>query len=75
MCWNWVQLTFRAESSGVVPDPLAVTRAVSPVHIEYLRNMGVGASVNRHSPRAQNCRVGLRHAASYRPVLIERAHK
>ncbi len=25
---------------------LAVTRAVSPVHIEYMRNMGVGASVS-----------------------------
>ena len=37
-------------SDGESPEPLdlslAVTRAVSPVHIEYLRNMGVGASVS-----------------------------
>jgi light-regulated signal transduction histidine kinase (bacteriophytochrome)/CheY-like chemotaxis protein len=37
-------------SGGEMADPmdlsLAVTRAVSPVHIEYLRNMGVGASVS-----------------------------
>jgi light-regulated signal transduction histidine kinase (bacteriophytochrome)/CheY-like chemotaxis protein len=42
-----VPLLSSAEES---PEPLdlslAVTRAVSPVHIEYLRNMGVGASVS-----------------------------
>ena len=36
--------------SGVGIEPLdqslAITRAVSPVHIEYLRNMGVGASLS-----------------------------
>jgi light-regulated signal transduction histidine kinase (bacteriophytochrome) len=36
--------------AGEVPEPLdlslAVTRAVSPVHIEYLRNMSVGASMS-----------------------------
>ena len=35
---------------GGVVQPLdltmAITRAVSPVHIEYLRNMGVGASLS-----------------------------
>jgi light-regulated signal transduction histidine kinase (bacteriophytochrome)/CheY-like chemotaxis protein len=35
-------------SYGVAPldMTLSVTRAVSPVHIEYLRNMGVGASLS-----------------------------
>src|SRR3984885_6049868 len=37
-------------SGGEVPEPLdlslAVTRAVSPVHIEYLRNMDMGASAS-----------------------------
>jgi len=31
---------------GPLDLSLAVTRAVSPVHIEYLRNMGVGASLS-----------------------------
>jgi light-regulated signal transduction histidine kinase (bacteriophytochrome) len=34
------------ESAEPMDLSLAVTRAVSPVHIEYLRNMGVGASVS-----------------------------
>lgn len=39
-----------AEASASPPAPLdlslAVTRAVSPVHLEYLRNMGVAASLS-----------------------------
>ena len=37
-------------AAGIGPEPmdlsLAVTRAVSPIHIEYLRNMGVAASMS-----------------------------
>ncbi|EAQ04294.1 hypothetical protein OB2597_09129 [Pseudooceanicola batsensis HTCC2597] len=35
------------DPTGEKPDlSLAVTRAVSPIHLEYLRNMGVGASMS-----------------------------
>lgn len=35
------------DPTGVVPDlSMAVTRAVSPIHLEYLRNMGVQASMS-----------------------------
>jgi len=35
------------DPSGAALDmSLCVTRAVSPIHIEYLRNMGVGASLS-----------------------------
>jgi light-regulated signal transduction histidine kinase (bacteriophytochrome) len=39
-------LSFGEEAVDPVDLSLAVTRAVSPVHVEYLRNMGVGASLS-----------------------------
>src|ERR1700722_4700456 len=39
-------VSYGAKTAEPIDLSLAVTRAVSPVHIEYLRNMGVGASVS-----------------------------
>ena len=42
-----VPLLAAAEDTGPPLDlTLAITRAISPVHLEYLRNMGVGASLS-----------------------------
>jgi light-regulated signal transduction histidine kinase (bacteriophytochrome) len=35
-----------AHSAGLLDLSMSVLRAVSPIHIEYLRNMGVGASMS-----------------------------
>jgi len=36
----------RSTAEGPLDLTMSVTRAVSPIHIEYLRNMGVGASMS-----------------------------
>ena len=41
------QARIEFKPDGTVQDlSLSVTRAVSPIHIEYLKNMGVGASLS-----------------------------